>query len=189
MGAESIIAPTAPYARFVWTGCIHTLIMLPRRRLTLLVAFALVVPPTFVVENFEFPGLRVIIATRSAAIVQARDLARDQKLDAARGLEESETRFAKVEGESDALLAEARVDAARERERIEARAIEEAALIRDSADRDMDAGVNRARRDLQAHVADLATGIASRLVRENVSDQDQDRLVREYLDHLGETVG
>jgi ABC-type transport system involved in multi-copper enzyme maturation permease subunit len=46
MGAESIIAPTAPYARFVWTGCIHTLIMLPRRRLTLLVAFVLLVPPT-----------------------------------------------------------------------------------------------------------------------------------------------
>ena len=47
MAAESLIAPAAPYHRFVWTACLHTLVMLPRRRLTLLAVFVLAVPPTF----------------------------------------------------------------------------------------------------------------------------------------------
>lgn len=149
----------------------------------------LVVPPAFVVENFDFPGLKVVLATRADDIVESRDLARQQLSEAETRIEESEARLARVEQEAAALVVEAQEDAGAERQRLVTEAEAEAARIRDLADRDMGAEVARARRDLRRHVADLSISIASDLVKDNFSGQDQERLVREYLDRLGQTVG
>lgn len=148
----------------------------------------LVVPPAFVKENFDFPGLKVLLAARSKEIVESRDLARQQKEESKTRLADSEARLAKVEQEAAALVAEAQEDADRERLRQVAAAEAEAAKIRQVADRDMGAEVARARRQLRRHVADLSVALAADLVKDNFSGADQDRLVREYLDRLGQTV-
>jgi F-type H+-transporting ATPase subunit b len=153
-----------------------------------LLYWLLVVPPAFVVENFEFEGLKVILSERSKAIVAARDLAKEQEVQAAREMEESAARLAKVEEEASALVAQARDDAQRDKTRIIEEADTQAEAIRAGASRDMRSEVARAERDLQSHVAHLAVGIATDLVKKNFSGADQDRLVREYLDRLGESV-
>lgn len=148
----------------------------------------LVVPPTFVKENFDFPGLKVVLAARAGDIVASRELARQQLDESQTRLTESEARLAKVEQEAAALLVAAQEDADRERARLVADAEEEAAKVRQVADRDMGAEVARARRQLRRHVADLTVVLATDLVKDNFSGADQERLVREYLDRLGQTV-
>ncbi|NKB86926.1 MAG: hypothetical protein GKS06_01725 [Acidobacteria bacterium] len=156
--------------------------------LAALLYWLLVVPPAFVVENFEFAGLKVIISERSKAIVAARDLAKEQTAQAEREIEESAARLAKVEEEASALVAQARTNADQDKVRIIEDADAQAQVIRAGASRDMRSEVARAERDLQSHVAHLAVGIATDLVKKNFSGADQDRLVRQYLDRLGESV-
>ena len=148
----------------------------------------LVVPPAFVKENFEFEGLQVILRERNRSIIAARDLARQQSAQASEGLAASAARLDRVEEEAAGLVEQAREAA----EHDKAKMIEEASgladAIRAGASRDMKSEVARAERDLQSHIAHLAVGIATDLVKKNFSGADQDRLVRDYLDRLGESV-
>jgi len=148
----------------------------------------LVVPPAFVKENFEFDGLKVILAQRAKDIVAARELAKEQEKLAASDRDESAARLAKIEEEAPPPVATARDEAARDKARIVEDAEAQAEKIRAGASRDLQTEVTRASRDLQTHVAHLAVSIATDLVKKNLSDADQDRLVREYLDDLGTSV-
>jgi len=148
----------------------------------------LVVPPVFVRENFEFEGLKVILAERNQTIIAARRLAKQQTAQASEGLTASASRLERVEDEASGLVARARDDAERDKAKMIEEATGQADAIRRSAGRDMKSEVTRAERDLQSHIAHLAVGIATDLVKKNFSGADQDRLVRDYLDRLGESV-
>ena len=148
----------------------------------------LVVPPAFVKENFEFEGLQVILAARNQAIVASRDLAKEQAAQATEGLSASAVRLERVEEEAAGLVAQAREAAEYDRVKIVEEATVQAEAIRSGASRDMRAEVTRAERELQSHIAHLAVGIATDLVKKNFSGADQDRLVRDHLDQLGESV-
>jgi F-type H+-transporting ATPase subunit b len=153
-----------------------------------LLYWLLVVPPAFVRENFEFDGLKEIWVSRSEAILAASALAKEQREEAERSDRESAERLAAIEQEASELVATAREEAGRDGERIAAAAVAEAEKIRSGASRDMNAEVERARRTLRAHVADLTVSIATGMVRDNISADDQERMVRRYLDRLGESV-
>jgi len=153
-----------------------------------LLYWLLVTPPAFVKENFEFEGLQVVLASRAEGILAASALATEQREEAQRTDRESAERLAKIEQEATGLVVRAREEAVGDGERIAAAAGEEAEKIRSGASRDMKTEVERARRALRTHVADLAVSIATRLVRDNISAEDQDRMVRQYLDRLGDSV-
>lgn len=148
----------------------------------------LVVPPAFVKENFEFAGLQIILAARNKAIVDSRDLAKEQSVQATDGLATSAARLDRVEEEAAGLVAQAREAAEHDKVKIVEEASVQAEAIRSGASRDMKSEVTRAERELQSHIAHLAVGIATDLVKKNFSGADQDRLVRDYLDQLGESV-
>ena len=148
----------------------------------------LVVPPAFVKENFEFEGLQIILAARNKAIVDSRDLAKEQSVQATEGLATSAARLDRVEEEAAGLVAQAREAAEHDKVKIVEEASVQAEAIRSGASRDMKSEVTRAERELQSHIAHLAVGIATDLVKKNFSGADQDRLVRDYLDQLGESV-
>ena len=156
--------------------------------LAALLYWLLVVPPAFVTDNFEFPGLRLLLAERARGIVAARDLARRQLAEADENLSESEQRLARVEQEVSLLIGEAERAAAAERRRLEQAAIAEAERIREGAVRDLNAQIAAARRELQAHVAELTARIARSLLEREFGARDQDQLVRSYLDRLSRTV-
>ena len=153
-----------------------------------LLYWVLVVAPPFVRGNFEFDGLREILAARSQQVIQERDLAQQQKVSAESRLADSAARLERIEDEAAALLTEAGESAEHDKARIVASASTDAEAIRATASRDLDAEVARSRRDLQAHIADQAVSIAKRILQDNFSAEDQRRLVREHLDMLGETV-
>lgn len=179
-GAEEHHGPTWSEVGFRW---INFALLLG------LLWWLLVVPPAFVIENFDFPGLKVVLASRGQDILRSRDLAQEQAEDAERRLQESRQRLEQVEEEVVGLIVAAEDDAEQERQRLVEDAREEAERIRSHTERDLGAELVRAKRGLKRHVADLSVGMAAEILQENLSSEDQERLVRQYLDGLGETVG
>jgi F-type H+-transporting ATPase subunit b len=145
----------------------------------------LVIPPPAVQDIFSFPGLKVIFVDRSAAIIVARDLAVEQKQNAAALLTDSEQRLAKIEDEVTALVAEAREDAAREATRALEDGKAQAEKIHAVAAREINHKRVSVQRKLRGFVADLAVNMAEKNLSEHLTAEDQDRLIRDYLDRLG----
>lgn len=97
----------------------------------------------------------------------------------------------KLEGlnaEIDLMRAQAQADAEREAERLLANA--EANVIRMKADADklLQEEVNRASARMRQEVIDLALELASRMLKERITAQDQERLAGQYLEQMGRST-
>jgi len=156
--------------------------------LSALMYWVIVVPPTFIQDIFSFPGLKVVMANRSEAILAAKALAEKQQQEAGQILTVSADRLAKIEGEVGGLLDQARADGEREKRQAEENGRAQADKIRETARRELGAEASLAQRKLREHVAQLAVGMAERLLKENLGREDQQRLVNDYISRLGEKV-
>jgi len=148
----------------------------------------LVVPPGFVIETFSFPGLKVLLRERGKGIIESRDLANLQVAEAAEIVQVSTERLERISEEVDALLDEARADAEQELARAETAGAEAAERVKGTGARDLASREGSAVRDLRAHAADAVVDLARRVLSEHFRGEDQERLVRAYLDQLGEQV-
>ncbi len=153
-----------------------------------LLYWMLVIPPVPIQDIFSFPGLKVILADRAVAIIAARDLAAQQRDGAASILTESEQRLDKIEDELEALVAEARGDADHEKDRAFEDGKLQSAKILEVAEREVNNEAVTAHRQLRGFVADLAVNMAQKSLSEHLTAEDQDRLIRDYLSRLGQSV-
>jgi len=153
-----------------------------------LLYWMLVIPPPAIQDIFSFPGLRVIFVERAKGIIAARDLAGEQKKEAAQLLSESEQRLTKIEEEVAALVSEARSDAEREQARAREDGKAQAAKVAEVAQREIKHQRVAAHRQLRGFVADLAVNMAEKSLTEHLTADDQDRLIREYLSRLGQSM-
>ena len=104
--------------------------------------------------------------------VAEREQAREQ-------LHKYEEKLATARGEVDAMLDEARRDAAALRER------EEARLIVERARREIDVAADTAVKRLYEHAAQLSTSAAAKILDRELTAADHDRLVAEAIEALG----
>jgi F-type H+-transporting ATPase subunit b len=117
-----------------------------------------------------------------------REQVRGELDDASRVLSDAEARLAEWEARAERLDAEveeikekARQRAARESERILAEAEASAERIRADAHAAVDQEVSRARAELRAEAGELATRLAGDLLRQSITEADQQRLVDEFV--------
>ena len=95
-----------------------------------------------------------------------------------------EQKMAALPGELDALRRQGAEEVAAEEARIRQAADAERARLLDQARREIDAQLKLAERQLVAHTADLAVGIAAARVKSTITAEDQARLVDRYLGRL-----
>ena len=110
--------------------------------------------------------------------------AAEMKQAAATQIEEIARRMKALPGELDALRAQGATEIAAEEERIRAAAAAERDRLLEQARRDIDQQVKVAERDLVAHAADLAVGVAGERIKKSITDEDQKRLVDRYVNQL-----
>lgn len=110
--------------------------------------------------------------------------AAEMKQAAAAQIEAIERKMQALPGELDALRAQGAREIAAEEERIRAAAAAERDRLLEQARREIDLQVKVAERELVAHAADLAVGVASERIRKNITDDDQKRLVDRYVQQL-----
>ena len=110
--------------------------------------------------------------------------ASDMRVTAEAQMAAVERKMAALPGELDALRAQGAGEVAAEEARIRQAADAERARLLDQARREIDAQLKLAERQLVAHTADLAVGIAAARVKRTITADDQARLVDQYLGRL-----
>jgi F-type H+-transporting ATPase subunit b len=119
---------------------------------------------------------------RTAAIQRAMQEAQKASEEARRKLAEIETRLQKLDVEIGMMRDQAEKEGAVEEARIQATAEEDARKIVASAEQEIAAAAKAARRQLTAHAAELAVGIAAKQIR--VDAATDQALVRDFAAQL-----
>ena len=153
-----------------------------------LLYWVLVVPPGVIRDIFSFPGLKVILADRAASIFVARDLAVQQSEEAARVLSGSEQRLSKIDEEVATLVEEAHRDAEREKGRASEDGKRQAERIIEVTEREVNNERVGANRELRTFVADLAVNMAATNLAAQLTPDDHNELIRDYLSRLGKSM-
>lgn len=134
---------------------------------------------------FAGPRLRAYLFQRRREIESQLEEARRLRADAESRDAEWRQKLEGLEAEIVRMTGEARELGRAEREKILAQAREQAERIRQDAERTAAHEIARARTELREEAVRLAMGLAEGMVRENVNEDDQRRLVEEYLRSLG----
>jgi len=108
-----------------------------------------------------------------------------QKGEAERIYREYEARLTKIDAEVEAIVSAAVKQGEAEKERIIAEADRAAGDIRRQADMSIQHELAEARLRLRAEVAEQAVTLAEGLIKQNLQDADQNRMVEDYLDKVG----
>jgi len=124
-----------------------------------------------------------IFRDRTAAIQKAMQEAQKASEAARRKLAEIESRLQKLDVEIGMMRDAAEKEGAAEEARIKAAAEEDAKKIIASAAQEISAAAKAARRQLTAHAADLAVGLAQKQI--HVDAATDQALVRNFADELG----
>ncbi len=120
---------------------------------------------------------------RTAAIQKAMLEAQKASEEARRRLADIESRLMKLDAEIAAMRDAAEKEGAAEEARIKAAAEEDARKIVAAAEQEIAAAVKAARRQLTAHAADLAVGLAQKQIRVDAATDQS--LVRNFSGQLG----
>jgi F-type H+-transporting ATPase subunit b len=98
-----------------------------------------------------------------------------------------EARLEALPGEIDALKARGKEEIAAEEARIKQAAEAERVRLVDQTRREIERQLQIARRDLTAHAADLAVGVARARLAHEITDEQQARLIDRYVSQVGTT--
>jgi F-type H+-transporting ATPase subunit b len=121
---------------------------------------------------------------RQAIIDKFADL-EAQKGEAERIYREYEARLGKIDAEVEAIISAAVKQGEAEKERIIAEADRAAGDLRRQADMAIQHELAEARLRLRGEVAEQAVAMAAELIKQNLQDTDQNRMVEDYLDKVG----
>jgi F-type H+-transporting ATPase subunit b len=138
-----------------------------------------------VLHRLLYRPLLAKMEERSEAIRRSLDEAQAARAEAARQQEENATRLRAAHAEAAAIRDQALKDAADEQRRLVDSARAEAQRLVDSAKAQMEGDIRRAREELRREVAELATGVAERLVRRSLRDEDHRRIVADAVARIG----
>lgn len=139
----------------------------------------------FVLHRVLYRPLLSKMNERTAAIAQSLDEAQKVRAEAARQAEENAAQLRAVHAEAASIRAAALKEAADEQRKLVDSARAEATRLVAAARAQMDADVRRAREELRREVADLATGVAEKLIRKSLRDEDHRRIVAEAVSRIG----
>ncbi|PWU18097.1 MAG: ATP synthase F0 subunit B [Candidatus Rokuibacteriota bacterium] len=122
---------------------------------------------------------------RSQAIKKSLEEAQAARAEAQREREEHAAKIQAAYAEAQAIRAAALAEAAEEQRRLVEAARAEAARLVQSARAELEQDVRRARQELRQEVSDLAIGVAERLIKRSLRDEDHRRIVEDAIARIG----
>jgi F-type H+-transporting ATPase subunit b len=137
-----------------------------------------------VLARYVWPKVAKGLDDRNAKIIGEIKAAEDARAAAKAAQAEFERSLASARDEAANMIKQARADAQRVADELKARNEQELAERVSRANADIEAARKAAVAELHAQSAALATDIAGRILRRQVNDQDNQRLVQESLQEL-----
>jgi F-type H+-transporting ATPase subunit b len=146
-----------------------------------LVIFILVI---VVLGKFAWGPLLNALQQREQFIRTSLQEAKDDREAAEARLQEYEERLQQATTEATQIVEQGRQDADKAKARIEETARTEADKMLNRAKREIDLAKQSAIKDLYATSAELATDIAEKVLKRELSSQDHERLIEESIEEL-----
>jgi F-type H+-transporting ATPase subunit b len=134
-----------------------------------------------VIWGMKKANVKALLANRRAVIEKALNEAVEARDAAEKKYAEYSEKLSKATKEIDEIYAAIKKEGQLEKERIIAEAKESAEKIREQAEQAASREVLKARSELRAEAARLAVQLAEENLRQKVGNDDQNRLVGEYL--------
>ena len=144
-------------------------------------AFANFAIYSYLMKRFAWPAIKEYLQDRRDGVLKALEAAARAREQAEQLKAEFELRMQKLQSEAEKARTEILELAQAEASRLIEQAEKTAELIRKDAQLVADQEVARARRSLQEESAELVTRLATEMISTQVTPQDQERFVKEFL--------
>lgn len=142
----------------------------------------------YLLLRFTKKPISEYLANRHDTIKRDLEQAATLRQQAREKLAQVGTRLGKIDDEIAEIKAGVAQDAEREKERIIAKANDEAARIIKQAESTMEREIRRARRRLEAGAVEAALGTAEKLLKENLNAADRKRINDAYVAQIGDST-
>lgn len=123
-------------------------------------------------------------ASRAALIKKGLDESRELKTEAQKKYSEYENRLQNLEAETQTLIAKLKEDGNLERSRIVEEAKEQIQSLTETSSRIITQEMRKAKEELKKEAVNLAADLAEKLVRENMTAEDQKRILEQYINKM-----
>ena len=134
--------------------------------------------------KFAWNPLLRALEERQETIRKSLDDAERTKQELERVQQESAQIVAAARAEAQTIVSRSRAEAETVREDLKRKAKEEAAGLIKNAERQIQQETARAVQEIRREVVDLSLAVASKLIKKNLSQEDNDRLIQDSLDQI-----
>lgn len=137
-------------------------------------------------KKFAWGPLMGIMQEREKHIANEIEEAEKSRAEAKKLLEEQRNLLKEARSEAQSLIDNAKKQGEVQREEIVSLARQEAERIKESAKREIEQEKEKAVSEIREQVATLSVLIASKIIEKELSVEDQEKLINEYIQEAGE---
>lgn len=183
-GATGVAVWSAPVVSLAEESAVGPDILIPKvaEFVPALIAFLVILA---VLSKLVWPSVLEMMEKRQAKIQSDLDEAERSKREAAEEAKSYEGKILEAHHEADAIIAKAKKEAEEVRSQVLANAQREAADIIAKAHGAVDSERHKAMIELSSSVVDLSVEIASKIIGNDLSEDEQRRLAEKYLAEVG----
>ena len=183
-GATGVAVWSAPVVSLAEESAVGPDILIPKvaEFVPALIAFLIILA---VLSKLVWPSVLEMMEKRQAKIQSDLDEAERSKREAAEEAKSYEGKILEAHHEADAIIAKAKKEAEEVRSQVLAKAQREAADIIAKAHGAVDSERHKAMIELSSSVVDLSVEIASKIIGNDLSEDEQRRLAEKYLAEVG----
>lgn len=143
----------------------------------------------FLLRRFAWGPILEALDRRETLIASAVEDAQKTKAELARVQEDSQRLLNEARREAGELVAQARADAERLRTDLREKATAEAQVVVRNAEREIEQQTRRAIQQLRQEAVELSLQMASKILQRNVSRQDNETLIQDFVGRLDDQSG
>ena len=148
----------------------------------MLIAFVVI---AIILAKFGWPMFEGMLEKREKTIAEALQKSEEARIESERVLAEYQTQLAEAKSQAAKIVADAKETAEAVRADITKQAQEESAAMIEKARIAIEAEKQTVMNDLRNSVADLSVDVASRLVANDLNDDEHRKIIERYLNEAG----
>lgn len=140
----------------------------------------------YLFKRFLFKPVKEILAKRQAEVDAVYEKADQANLEAQQAKTDYEAHLLTANTEAEQITQRALEQARAQSDELLAAAQSEAAAMRQKAEADIALERRKAVNEMKGEISGLAVDLASKLIRKDMSQEDHERLIEQFIDELGD---
>ncbi|HLR81357.1 MAG TPA: F0F1 ATP synthase subunit B [Bacillota bacterium] len=137
-------------------------------------------------KKFAWGPLMNVMEQRETYVANEIEAAEKSRKEAEAASQEAQARLKQTKEEAQKIINDAKEAGAQQEKNIIESAREEALRLKEAAEADIQSEKEKAIQALQDQVASLSVLIASKVIEKEISAQDQEKLINDYIKEVGE---